>query len=265
MTSVNFNNPTKDNWRRWAWNRHEAVLPHGGTALIMAGTDVTTEVKLGRDRGFSVVCCDINEGNVADARKKGEVAVWDDIKQQILCLRPKAVTLDFMGGLTQKTMEIVVVSCESCCSVVVNMLRGRDLSLTEYAKRIPNKGFPRNLNPKHRGYQLAKILWANFVLGVVEDSAVLNDPLLRAYTETFTLKNFNFKFNSYKSRSVKNATLYYDSVSMIGLRSWGGEIEKEYGKQNKNCLKITVSEKSKRKAAAVKANLRRRRNQRGSA
>lgn len=273
MTKADFNNRTKDNWRRWAWNRHRVVCPNGGTALIMAGTS-TAEAQLGRDRGFSVISCDTNKDCVKNARNQGEPCVEDSPLNLLRTGEFPIVTLDWLGDLKLEAWQSFDVARQRCHSVVLNLLRGRKSCLTDaeikHAKRGVSKWFP-FLHPLHRGGYVA-FLWADrFAHQTIEGfnhhfgKAAKNPELLYQMVMKAAIeKLYRFQFYSYRSRSVHNV-MYYDSVHIHGNvfhqhydgRPVKGDVMfpewREVQRKQFEHFKNSVPARTKRKLAATKA------------
>lgn len=260
-----FDNDTKLCWRGWAWNQIAKRVRPGGVVVVLAG-ECAMDLPKARKHGFECVGVDIDGECVDTFREAGGVAVQDVLHRQLLAIRPDGVIADMMGGVTENGWNsFVSASVCGASGVVWNGLRGRDSGIGKFADlnrefRVPefSTGRPRLVQiEKHRG----KIIWLNWCLNswlIVNGSQ--SDWIGGGGPKTVDISGFSDKFilelskigrPEYFSYRSKDSGQFFDSVAfscLPGFRTNVVELANSYRCQ-----------RSRRKAAAAKALLTRRR------
>lgn len=169
---------TKDDWRRWLWNRiSESVPQHKrpeSVVLYLPGVD-DLEGEIASRHGFSrnnLVGIEVDQKIAKALRRRRVLCVNDEALNVIACwptnLMVGVVSLDFCGGLTEKTLDIFI--CLLChpafskCVVAMNFLRGRDPFASWH---------PYFVSRMHRGDAavMCQLMAACSLLYVVKDTA----------------------------------------------------------------------------------------------
>lgn len=221
---------TKNNWRRWQWNRIVERLTkpaRESIVLYLAGKDDLDRREALR-RGFrseNLIAIDNNLEIVKNLRSKGVVAIHGDLIDIIANWsgdpRIDVIVADFCGGLTKKCgsgliREMAYSKGLAMRTVLsVNMLRGRDGDLPKYIKNAITPAIPYAI--KHRGLLLISAIMMDLMRSVndifksIENWEVLHGCRFENwFNNTFRPSCFN-----YKSKSV-----FMDSVVMV----WPGDM-----------------------------------------
>lgn len=184
-TGKNYKFGSKNNWRRWEWNRIDELLPvprKEATVLYLPGEQDLDRVEAVR-RGFSdnLLFAVDRDGQVIDSLRDRQVsALRGNIIDVLYAWKGTidVVVADFMGGLSDRTLDFIVALQESesiephHTVIAVNMMRGRDASgaiamdlLRENNETGRRLGLPHTEGDKHRGralYGLISGWWAGY-------------------------------------------------------------------------------------------------------
>jgi len=268
-----YDNGTKETWRGWAWNQVASRCIAGSAVGVLCG-GIAADYEVSRKKGFTVIGVDTQEECVNTFRKKGGVAIKDDILSQMKFSKFEAIILDELGGLTKNSMYRFSRSGYQCQCIVANYLRGRDPLAVEMQKHL--NGFTVPVKLKDRSVERIEVNKHRGVLAWVWNRAPAVADIMAGLEEEewglFTLEELlgcsdyrpsfqeaidyvagkeNPKFYSYKS---KDSGQYFDSVAFTGSGeglpdqsslSFSEAWQKRHG--------LKTHAKSKRLAAAAKA------------
>lgn len=135
---MNYKFGTKNNWRRWAWNRLAERVKNGGDSLVlfMPSADAL-DIDVALSKGFArrnLIAVERDESTLAALRRKNIPTINGDILDVLVTwpMSPRVgvVFLDFCCGLEKRVIEIITAAqlfrafIESAWCV--NLLRGRD-------------------------------------------------------------------------------------------------------------------------------------------
>lgn len=206
-------NGTKNNWRRWQWNRIcdrlkvSGVDPRDAGVLYLAGPD-DEDRRVAKERGFrheNLVAVERDEGNAAALRSRGVLTFHGELSDAVEhppLDRLDVVIADLCGGLSALTADLYASLCGlrprgQVTIVAVNMLRGRDGEFgSEFAASFG----------KHRGKAFVNMFWVRIltpVLDAVKEKQLELFPLLSLLLGSDNESVMSFlleaEFNSYKS------------------------------------------------------------------
>jgi hypothetical protein len=138
MSRERYANPTKRDWRNWAWNRVAERAPAKSLALVLCGQS-GEDLECAKRHDWKVIGVDRDAECVKGWRAKGGVAIQDDILNQAICLHPQALFLDVMGGFTRASFFRLKDLYLFSPVVVWNFLRGRDAGIDGFYRDSERK------------------------------------------------------------------------------------------------------------------------------
>jgi hypothetical protein len=216
----------------------------GSRVLCLAG-DIGAEAKLGRDKGFEVVGCDLQQESVDAFRKSGGIAVRGNFCKVAAYLHPEGAVFDAMGGLTQRSFWEVRATLLARNAFVWNGLRGRDKNPILRIEHLGTSRVPVQKRGRlhwtqiglHRGKhafvavahdwffaRYCRDVYDGFMFEMTEDRSLWREAMeainINGGIESVLwdcAKNLKPEFFTYPSQDSGNATLHYDSVAMNGF------------------------------------------------
>lgn len=222
-----YDNGTKETWRGWAWNQISMRCPAKSKIGVFCG-DVAADYEVATKKGFTPVGVDIVENCVTAFRKKGGVAIHEDVTSVVRFFDFDGFILDELGGVTKSSAHRLKVVQRGCFAVVANYLRGRDSTGADLCRQlnfltVPIKNKSRHMVRlpinKHRGL----IAWVfTNVLPIADfefcfDAVSLTRKIASfSYKERLQVlvdyfaKESNIQVFSYRS---KDSGQYFDSVA----------------------------------------------------
>lgn len=134
-----YDNKVKEAWRGWAWNQIKNRLKSSFNkrVCVLAG-DIAGDLPKSVKHGFECVGVDVNQACVDEFRSSGGVAVKDQLRYQLACLKPDGLIADLTSGTTTKNLAMLCDSIYLCDAVVFNFLRGRDKGMHEVDGTAPS-------------------------------------------------------------------------------------------------------------------------------
>jgi hypothetical protein len=254
-----YENGTKQTWRGWAWNQVQKRVPPGSLVMVLAG-DSSLDIGYARKRGLECVAVDVLDECVDKFRLKGGIAVKDKIHRQLINIKPDAVILDMLGGITPTSWGSPVAASMVCKAVVWNGLRGRDLGAGRVADKIGECSIPdytsdrRKMTKigKHRGKMgfssLVQMHWDAYcgrtALQVDDGSGVRVGTEIPAEVVEVVASSLRPAFYSYRS---KDSGQYFDSCAWTNMQGVAEGMKESKLADTRRCRK------SRRKSAAAKA------------
>jgi len=244
-TQSRYSNATKATWRGWAWNQVASRVPRGSTVMVLCGDTAADEFEA-RKRGLYCIGVDVKQDCIEAFRESGGIAVKDKVHRQIGMIKPEAVILDFMGGITPMSYGTCMYAAITCRCIVANFLRGRDRQGSDICdavgdcmtvEYVKNRVKHTRIN-RHRG----KAFWFNEWTNCANSHGIVKTEEVQEVCNKM-LRQMKPCFYSYPSKDSPG--LYYDSFAVSSELLSTSE-----GIQWADIRRVKAS---KRKAAAAKA------------
>jgi hypothetical protein len=235
--------------------------------MVLAG-DSALDIDFARKRGFECVAVDVSQACVEKFRSKGGVAVNDKIHRQLINIKPDAVILDMLGGLTSASWATTVAAAMVCKAVVWNGLRARDLGAGRVSEKIGECWIPdytsgRRKTTKignHRGKMgfsaLLQMHWDVYcgrpAMRIGEGIGLQVGSIIPAEVVEAIASDLRPAFYSYRSKDSYNGQ-YFDSCAWTNMAGVSDGMQGARLDNSRRC------KSSRRKSAAAKALLTMRR------
>lgn len=230
-SDFNYKFGTKNNWRRWAWNRIAELIPEKRDAIcayLPSSKDEDRAIALSRGfRNENLIGIERNKKSAITVRKAGALCVHGDFFSSVSAIinnkKLSVIFGDFCSGLdsTKITNHVICwMGHENCRSAVFafNFLRGRDSGSNDLRGSIKeahaymHEHMGRSLDDlrslsMHRGMVFFQFLGIEVYEKWKGESAENSLDDFRKFSRTF-IDLSGFKTNSYKSSSGQ----MFDSV-----------------------------------------------------